>query len=72
MPTLLDREEDGYPASNAFGISHVPSLFLVEPDGAISLASSGFVEARSGGHRRGAPGSSRSMPEEKVPEWKAG
>src|SRR5713226_8211963 len=31
MPTLLDREEAGYPVSNAFGISRVPSLFLVEP-----------------------------------------
>src|SRR5437016_5733897 len=44
MPTLLDREEAGYPVSNGFGISHVPSLFLVEPDGVISLASQGFVK----------------------------
>ena len=36
LPTLLDREEDEYPASNAYGISHVPSLFLVEADGRIS------------------------------------
>src|SRR5437016_5274866 len=33
MPVLLDREEEGYLASNAYGLSHVPSLFLVEPDG---------------------------------------
>src|SRR5262245_39819391 len=37
LPTLLDKEEEGYPASNAYGLSHVPSLFLVEPDGRISL-----------------------------------
>ena len=45
MPTLLDRERDGYPVSNAFGITHVPSLFLVEQDGTISLASVGFVKS---------------------------
>src|SRR5437763_13081773 len=32
MQTLLDRDSDDYPVSNAFGITHVPSLFLVEPD----------------------------------------
>jgi hypothetical protein len=49
VPTLLDREGDGYPVSNEFGISHVPSLFLVEPDGTISLSSEGYgrlVEGR--------------------------
>ena len=45
LTTLFDREEEGYPASNAFGITHVPSLFLVEPDGTISIASEGFVKA---------------------------
>src|SRR5882672_7097666 len=33
MPTLLDLEQKGYPASNAFGLTNVPSLFLVEPGG---------------------------------------
>jgi peroxiredoxin len=42
--TLLDREEEGYPVSNALGITHVPSLFLVEPDGIVSLAIEGFVK----------------------------
>lgn len=45
LPTLIDREEDGYPVSNAFGVTHVPSLLLVEPDGRISLSSEGFVKA---------------------------
>ncbi len=71
MSTLLDREEDGYPASNLFGISHVPSLFLVEPDGVISLASEGFVkrDLEAIGKRAGIQ---PFRPDEKVPEWKGG
>lgn len=41
MRTLLDPSP-AYPASNAFGISHVPSLFLIEPDGRIHISASGF------------------------------
>ena len=41
---LLDTEESGYPASNAYGISHVPSLFLVERDGTIAWSMEGFVK----------------------------
>ena len=71
LPTLLDREEDGYPASNAYGLSHVPSLFLVEPDGLISVAIAGFdkkgMEAL--GRRLG---KEPFEPDESVPEWKAG
>src|SRR5215471_5414587 len=32
FPALLDRKEDGYPASNACGVTNVPSLFLIESD----------------------------------------
>src|ERR1700692_4779531 len=42
FPTLLDQSKENYPASNAFGISSVPSLFLVEKDGEVSKAVSGF------------------------------
>src|SRR6266478_1363024 len=42
FPTLLDDSKAGYPVSNAFGISAVPSIFLVEQDGTISQTSSGF------------------------------
>lgn len=45
VPTLLDEESAGYPASNDFGITHVPTLFQVEPDGRISHAWSGFSKA---------------------------
>lgn len=71
LRTLLDREEDGYPVSNAFGITHVPALFLVETDGTISLAGSGFrkSELEQIGARAGVV---PFRPEEHVPEWKAG
>ena len=71
LPMLIDREFDGFPVSNAFGITHVPSLFLVEPDGKISLASEGFVkrDLEAIGERAGvAP----FGPSDHVPEWKAG
>ena len=42
MPTLLDSDRYGYPASNAYGLSHVPSLFLIERDGKISWSLVGF------------------------------
>ena len=42
FPMLLDTAGSRYPASNAYGISHVPSAFLVEPDGTISWTMEGF------------------------------
>ena len=71
MLTLLDTQRSGYPVSNAFGIDHVPSLFLVEPDGVISLAGSGFrkTELESLAERAGSP---IFRPNEDVPAWKAG
>ena len=71
FPTLLDQAGDGYPASNAYGVSSVPSLFLVEPDGRVSKSFSGFSkrDLEDVGARAGiAP----FRPDENVPEWKAG
>ena len=45
LPTLLDPAGDGYLASNAWHLSHVPSLFLVDPDGTILFAGTGFRRA---------------------------
>jgi peroxiredoxin len=42
FPILFDTADTAYPASNAYGISHVPSMFLVEPDGVISWTMEGF------------------------------
>jgi peroxiredoxin len=71
LPTLLDQAKENYPASNAFGITNVPTLFLVEPDGHIASAFSGFSkrDLEALGARAGV------MPfraGESVPEWKAG
>ena len=71
LPTLLDPEEQGYRVSNAYKITHVPSLFLVESDGVIARAMSGFrkSELEELGRRSGvAP----FHADENVPEWKAG
>jgi peroxiredoxin len=71
MTTLFDRDREDYPASNAFGISHVPSLFVIEQDGTISTAWEGFSrrDMESLGARAGV---ATFRPEENVPEWKAG
>mgnify|MGYP001560544486 CR=1 FL=1 len=44
FPVLLDPAEEDYPVSNAYGITHVPTLFLIEPDGRVALTSAGFVK----------------------------
>lgn len=44
LPTLLD-DPSAYAASNAFGISNVPTLFVVEADGRISATQTGFSKA---------------------------
>jgi peroxiredoxin len=71
MLTLLDTHESGYPVSNAFGIEYVPSLFLVETDGVISLAGTGFrkTQLEALAARAGSP---IFRPDENVPAWKAG
>ena len=71
IASLYDREEDGYPASNAFGITNVPSLFLVESDRRIAWDLVGF-------HRRqlevlaGRSGQPIFYAGDMVPELKAG
>ncbi|PYT94358.1 MAG: hypothetical protein DMG36_05290 [Acidobacteria bacterium] len=40
FPLVLDS--DGYPVSNAYGLTNVPTIFLIEPDGKVKLSSMGF------------------------------
>ena len=42
FPLLLDLQSTGFPVSNAFGITNVPTIFLVEPDGSISQTIHGW------------------------------
>lgn len=69
LPTLLDR--DRYVVSNGFGIEHVPTAFLVEPDGVISSVVEGFRKAdlEAIGLRSGIVTFRET---EAVPAWKAG
>jgi peroxiredoxin len=71
FPSLLDPAKEGYPASNAFGITSVPSLFLVEPAGHIENAFSGFSK-RDLETLGGRVGVKAFKADENVPEWKAG
>ena len=71
FPTLLDTERSGYAVSNAFGISTVPTTFLIERDGAISRVIEGWSkrEIESLG---GLAGAQVFRQGDNVPEWKAG
>lgn len=71
FPMLLDTAESGYPASNAYGISHVPSLFLVERNGTIAWNLEGFNK-RELLEVAGRAGMNPFRPGEKVPDWKSG
>jgi peroxiredoxin len=71
FPTLLDAEDDGFPAGNGYGISAVPSMFLVEPDGMISRVIEGWnkIDMEALG---ALAGMTLLRPEDNVPAWKAG
>jgi peroxiredoxin len=44
FPMALDEKEKGYPASNAYGLTNVPTIFLIDTDGTVRVASMGFVK----------------------------
>ena len=51
FPVALD--EEGYPASNAYGLSMVPTIFLIDADGTAPRQQHGFREKGSGEYREG-------------------
>lgn len=75
FPILTDV--DPYPVSNAYGLTTVPTLFLVQPDGQIELSSVGFVKSEIEAaaaeltRRTGAP-LPVFKPTDNVPEFKSG
>jgi peroxiredoxin len=71
FPMLLDQEPAGYPASNAFGVSTVPTLFLIDTSGVVALSSEGFLKRDLADLGRRA-GVEVFRQDENVPEWKAG
>jgi peroxiredoxin len=44
FPVLLDDTES-YPASNAYGLTNVPTIFWIAQDGEVELSSVGWVKA---------------------------
>lgn len=71
IPTLLDREEANFPASNAYGISSVPTMFLVERDLTVSRVIEGWQKAEI--EKLGAlAGMQPFRANDNVPQWKAG
>jgi peroxiredoxin len=43
FPTLVD--DHGYPVSNAYGLTTVPTIFLVAPDGGVKIQCAGFSKS---------------------------
>jgi peroxiredoxin len=71
FPTMLDSSQSGYPVSNAFGISHVPTLFLLGPGGVVERVTEGWLktEIRNLGELAGVDPFEADV---SVPESKAG
>jgi peroxiredoxin len=44
FPALI--EDDSYTVSNLYGITNVPSVFLIQPDGTMKTSSIGFDKAK--------------------------
>ncbi len=76
FPSLIDA--DGYPVSNQYGITNVPTIFLIAPDGKIQLTSVGFAKkeleqiAAEAARATGVPPTALFKPSEAVPEVKPG
>jgi peroxiredoxin len=76
FPALID--DNGYPVSNQYGITNVPSVFLIAPDGKIQESSVGFSKkdlekiAAAGAKATGTPPASFFKPGEVIPDIKPG
>jgi peroxiredoxin len=76
LPMLID--DQGYAASKAYGLTNVPSLFWINPDGKIHISSVGFSKkdlekiSAEAALATGKPAKSIFRLGEKVPEFKAG
>jgi peroxiredoxin len=76
FPTLID--DNGYPVSNQYGITNVPSVFLISPDGKIQESSVGFSKkelekmAAAAAKATSTPPTSFFKPGEVIPDFKPG
>lgn len=77
FPVLLDDTRK-YPVSNAYGLTNVPTLFWVNPDGEIGISSVGWVrkEIEQINQRAAAAGNLDLLPlfhaGEKIADFRAG
>lgn len=78
MPVLLEDVESDYPVSNAYGLTHVPTLFLIGQAGDILQSSVGFARkdlvqmARRLETLTGKKGFVPFRDEDDVPDFKSG
>jgi peroxiredoxin len=76
FPMVMDAT--GYPVSNAYGLSSVPTIFLINPDGSVKLTCLGFNKkdleaiAASLSERQKIPLAVLFQPEEAVPANRPG
>jgi len=76
FPIALDAE--GYPASNAYGLTNVPTSFLIDTDGSVKISSMGFNKkdletvAAELSQRHKIPLSALFRPDESVPSNRPG
>jgi peroxiredoxin len=78
FPMLLDEKQKGYAISSAYGLTNVPTIFLIETDGAVKVSSMGFdkkdlesIAAELAERKKIAP-SPLFRPNESVPDHKPG
>jgi len=76
FPALID--ERGYPVSNQYGITNVPTVFLIAPDGKIQECCVGFSKkdlekmAAAAARATSTPPTSFFRPGEVIPDFKPG
>ncbi len=77
FPILID-DERGYVVSNAYGLTNVPTIFLIDTDGSVKVSSMGFDKrdletiAANLGERKKVPLAAVFGPDEVVPANKPG
>jgi peroxiredoxin len=78
FPMPMDESAKNYPASNAYGLTNVPTVFLIESDGTISVVCLGFDKkgleeiAASLAQRQHIAAAALFRPDEPIPDHKPG
>ncbi|HEY2822831.1 MAG TPA: TlpA disulfide reductase family protein [Candidatus Acidoferrum sp.] len=78
FPIPLDENAKNYSASNAYGLTNVPTVFLIDPDGVIKVVCNSFDKkaleeiATDLAERQSIPPAALFRPDERVPDHKPG